>query len=89
MGPADRRAARLYRGLALHLVALLAGKAASLAAAGLRRVTVSLDSLDDKVFMALNDTSFPVARVLEAIAAAAAWLGPVKVNMVVRRGGNE
>jgi cyclic pyranopterin phosphate synthase len=70
--------------------ALLAGKAASLAAAGLRRVTVSLDSLDDAVFMALNDARFPVARVLEAIAAAAAaGLGPVKVNMVVRRGANE
>jgi GTP 3',8-cyclase len=70
--------------------ALLAGKAAALAAAGLRRVTVSLDSLDDKVFMALNDAGFPVARVLEAIAAAAAaGLGPVKVNMVVRRGVNE
>ena len=70
--------------------ALLAGKAAALAAAGLRRVTVSLDSLDDAVFMALNDAGFPVARVLDAIAAAAdAGLGPVKVNMVVRRGVNE
>jgi GTP 3',8-cyclase len=70
--------------------ALLVGKAAALAAAGLRRVTVSLDSLDDEVFMALNDAGFPVARVLEAIgAAAAAGLGPVKVNMVVRRGVNE
>jgi cyclic pyranopterin phosphate synthase len=70
--------------------ALLAGKAEALAAAGLRRVTVSLDSLDDAVFMALNDAGFPVARVLEAIAAAArAGLAPVKVNMVVRRGVNE
>src|SRR5881392_2039352 len=70
--------------------ALLAGKATALAAAGLRRVTVSLDSLDDAVFMALNDAGFPVARVLEAIAAAArAGLAPVKVNMVVRRGVNE
>src|SRR5213083_1105610 len=69
--------------------ALLAGKAAALAA-GRRRVTVSLDSLDDAVFMALNDAGFPVARVLEAIAAAArAGLAPVKVNMVVRRGVNE
>src|SRR6266702_2249274 len=51
--------------------ALLAGKAHTLAAAGLRRVTVSLDSLDDAVFMALNDARFPVARVLAAIAAAA------------------
>jgi GTP 3',8-cyclase len=70
--------------------ALLAGKAKALAAAGLRRVTVSLDSLDDAVFMALNDAGFPVARVLAAIAAAAgAGLAPVKVNMVVRRGVNE
>src|SRR5205809_7497126 len=70
--------------------ALLAGKATVLAAAGLRRVTVSLDSLDDAVFMALNDARFPVARVLAAIAAAAAaGLAPVKVNMVVRRGVNE
>ncbi len=70
--------------------ALLAGKAQALAAAGLRRVTVSLDSLDDAVFMALNDAGFPAARVLEAIAAAAhAGLAPVKVNMVVRRGVNE
>ena len=70
--------------------ALLARKAQALAAAGLRRVTVSLDSLDDAVFMALNDAGFPVARVLEAIAAAAAaGLAPVKVNMVVRRGVNE
>src|SRR5215470_5362398 len=70
--------------------ALLAGKATALAAAGLRRVTVSLDSLDDTVFMALNDAHFPVAKVLDAIAAAAgAGLAPVKVNMVVRRGVNE
>ena len=70
--------------------ALLARKARTLAAAGLRRVTVSLDSLDDAVFMALNDAGFPVARVLEAIAAASdAGLTPVKVNMVVRRGQND
>jgi len=70
--------------------ALLAQKAKALAAAGLRRVTVSLDSLDDATFMTLNDAHFPVARVLEAIAAAAdAGLAPVKVNMVVRRGVNE
>src|SRR6266705_3003332 len=70
--------------------ALLASKAPALAAAGLRRVTVSLESLDDAVFMALNDAGFPVARVLAAIAAAAAaGLAPVKVNMVVRRGVNE
>ena len=70
--------------------ALLASKATALAAAGLRRVTVSLDSLDDAVFVALNDAGFPVARVLDAItAAAAAGLAPVKVNMVVKRGVNE
>jgi cyclic pyranopterin phosphate synthase len=69
--------------------ALLAGKAHTLAAAGLRRVTVSLDSLDNAVFMALNDARFPVERVLEAIAAAARAGLPVKVNMVVKRGVNE
>src|SRR5258708_17556135 len=70
--------------------ALLASKATALAAAGLRRVTVSLDSLDDAVFVALNDAGFPVARVLDAItAAAAAGLAPVKVNMVGKRGVNE
>ena len=70
--------------------ALLAGKARTLVDARLRRVTVSLDSLDDAVFMALNDAGFPAARVLDGIAAAAgAGLGPVKVNMVVKRGCNE
>ena len=69
--------------------ALLARKARTLAAAGLRRVTVSLDSLDDAAFMALNDAGFPVARVLEAIAAAGGAALPVKVNMVVRRGQND
>ncbi len=69
---------------------LLADQAAALAAAGLRRVTVSLDSLDDAVFKCMNDVEFPVARVLAGIeAAAAAGLAPVKVNMVVRRGLNE
>jgi cyclic pyranopterin phosphate synthase len=69
---------------------LLAGKAAVLAEAGLDRVTVSLDSLDDRVFGQLNDVDFPVARVLEGIEAAArAGLQPIKVNMVVRRGLNE
>ena len=69
---------------------LLAAKAAGLAAAGLRRVTVSLDSLDDDVFARLNDVSFPVARVIEGIEAAVrAGLQPIKVNMVVRRGLNE
>jgi len=70
--------------------ALLPQKARALTAAGLRRITVSLDSLDDEVFRAMNDVDFPVERVLEGIeAAAAAGLRPVKVNMVVRRGTNE
>jgi len=65
-------------------------KARALYAAGLRRVTVSLDSLDDATFRAMNDADFPVAGVLEAIdAAAAAGLAPVKVNMVVKRGTND
>jgi cyclic pyranopterin phosphate synthase len=69
---------------------LLAQKAEALRAAGLGRVTVSLDSLDDEVFRAMNDVNFPVARVLEGIdAAARAGLTPVKVNMVVKRGDNE
>ena len=69
---------------------LLAAKAAALADAGLRRVTVSLDALDDETFMRMNDVGFPVARVLNGIAAAeAAGLGPVKVNAVIRRGLNE
>jgi GTP 3',8-cyclase len=68
---------------------LLARKAEILAAAGLTRVTVSLDSLDDAVFRTMNDVDFPVARVLEGIDAAAAAGLPVKVNMVVRRGVNE
>jgi cyclic pyranopterin phosphate synthase len=64
--------------------------AGPLAAAGLRRVTVSLDSLDDEVFGAMNGIDFPVERVLDGIAAAIeAGLAPVKVNMVVRRGVNE
>ena len=61
-----------------------------LAEAGLDRVTVSLDSLDDPTFRAMNDMDFPVAMVLEGIeAAAGAGLGPVKVNAVVRRGVND
>ena len=69
---------------------LLARDAAALAAAGLHRATVSLDSLDDATFMAMNDVGFPVARVLEGIdAAAAAGLGPIKVNVVVKRGVND
>ncbi|HUZ83728.1 MAG TPA: GTP 3',8-cyclase MoaA [Gaiellales bacterium] len=69
---------------------LLAARAGRLAAAGLDRVTVSLDSLDDDVFRAMNDVDVPVSRVLAGIdAAAAAGLAPVKVNMVVKRGVNE
>jgi cyclic pyranopterin phosphate synthase len=70
--------------------ALLAKKAQALKAAGLSRVTVSLDSLDDRVFQAMNDVDFPASRILEAIeAAAAAGLTPIKINMVVKRGLNE
>ena len=68
---------------------LLAQKADALAAAGLNRVTVSLDSLDDEAFRALNDVDFPVQRVLEGIDAAAAAGLPVKVNAVVKRGAND
>ncbi len=69
---------------------LLPQKAQTLADAGLERVTVSLDSLDDEVFKAMNDVDVPVERVLAGIeAAAAAGLAPVKVNMVVKRGVNE
>jgi cyclic pyranopterin phosphate synthase len=68
---------------------LLAQKAKALKDAGLNRVTVSLDGLDDTVFRRMNDVDFPVARVLEGIHAAVdAGLGPVKVNMVVKHGSN-
>ncbi len=70
--------------------ALLKQFAAVLREAGLQRVTVSLDSLDDAVFRSMNDVGFPVARVLEGIAAAAAaGLSPIKINAVVRRGTND
>jgi cyclic pyranopterin phosphate synthase len=69
--------------------ALLAQKAQALADAGLTRVTVSLDSLDDEVFRAMNDVDFPVARVLGGIDAAAEAGLPIKVNVVVKRGLNE
>ena len=70
--------------------AALAAKSTALKAAGLNRVTVSLDALDDGVFRAMNDVDFPVERVLEGIdAAAAAGLAPIKINMVVKRGVNE
>jgi len=68
---------------------LLARKAAALRAAGLDRVNVSLDSLDDATFRAMNDVDFPVARVLDGIDAAAAVGLPVKVNAVVKRGVND
>jgi cyclic pyranopterin phosphate synthase len=69
---------------------LLTRKAQALADAGLGRITVSLDSLNDDVFRSMNDVDFPVERVLAGIdAAAAAGLEPVKVNVVVKRGVNE
>jgi len=68
---------------------LLPQKAEALAAAGLSRVTVSLDSLDDESFRSLNDVDFPVSRVLDGIEAAAAAGLPVKVNAVVKRGVND
>jgi cyclic pyranopterin phosphate synthase len=68
---------------------LLARKAEALSAAGLKRITVSLDSLDNDVFAAMNDVDFPVSDVLDGIdAAAAAGLSPIKINMVVKRGVN-
>jgi len=69
---------------------LLARKAGALKSAGLKRVTVSLDSLDERVFRMMNDADFPVSQVLAGIdAAAAAGLAPIKINMVVKRGVNE
>lgn len=70
--------------------ALLPKYARALKDAGLKRVTVSLDSLDDTVFKAMNDVDFPVAKVLEGMDAAAnVGLGPIKVNMVVKRSMNQ
>ena len=68
---------------------LLARKARALRDAGLDRVNVSLDSLDDATFKSMNDVDFPVARVLEGIDAADAVGLPVKVNAVVKRGVND
>jgi cyclic pyranopterin phosphate synthase len=69
---------------------LLARQARALKEAGLHRVTVSLDSLDEATFRAMNDADFPVAKVIEGIETAAAeGLAPVKINMVVKRGTNE
>ena len=69
---------------------LLVEKAQALKDAGLRRVTVSLDSLDDGVFRAMNDVDYPVERVLAGIdAAARVGLTPIKINVVIKRGVNE
>jgi len=69
---------------------LLARKARALKDAGLKRVTVSLDALDDAIFRRMNDVDFPVAEVLQGIeTAVAVGLAPVKVNMVVKRGTND
>lgn len=69
---------------------LLPRFAQSLKDAGLKRVTVSLDSLDNAIFKSMNDVDFPVEKVIEGMdAAAAVGLGPIKVNMVVKRGVNE
>ncbi|MBX0299063.1 GTP 3',8-cyclase MoaA [Cryobacterium sp. 1639] len=68
----------------------LAMKAQALKDAGLKRVTVSLDSLDDATFRAMNDVNFPVSRILAGLDAAhAVGLGPIKINMVVKRGQND
>ncbi len=65
-------------------------KARILKSAGLKRVTISLDALDDRTFMAINDVDFPVSKVLEGIEnAETAGLAPIKVNMVIKRGVNE
>ena len=88
-------ALRTLKGNALDLTlttngSLLARKAQALKDAGLQRVTVSLDGLDDAIFKRMNDVDFPVSDVLEGIEAARkAGLGPIKVNMVVKRGTNE
>ncbi|TAH11899.1 MAG: GTP 3',8-cyclase MoaA [Curvibacter sp.] len=92
---AQLAALRTPEGLPLDLTlttngSMLAKKAQALKDAGLQRVTVSLDGLDDAVFRNMNDVDFPVAEVLRGIdAAQAAGLGPIKVNMVVKRGTNE
>ncbi|MDO8932096.1 MAG: GTP 3',8-cyclase MoaA [Rhodocyclaceae bacterium] len=91
----DQLIARLAEipGLELTLTtngSLLTQRAHALKAAGLHRVTVSLDALDDAIFRRMNDVDYPVAQVLDGIAAAAtAGLAPIKVNMVVKRGTND
>jgi len=88
-------ALRTVDGLPLDLTlttngSLLARKAKALKTAGLQRVTVSLDGLDDAVFRGMNDVDFPVTDVLAGIEAARdAGLGPIKINMVVKRGTND
>jgi GTP 3',8-cyclase len=81
------------KGLDLTLTtnaSLLAKKAQSLKDAGLKRITVSLDGLSESVFQSMNDVDFPVADVLNGIEAAArVGLGPVKINMVVKKGLND
>jgi cyclic pyranopterin phosphate synthase len=89
------RLVALLAGLPVELTlttngSLLARQAAALKQAGLHRVTVSLDSLDEATFQAMNDADFPVAKVIEGIETAAAeGLAPVKINMVVKRGTND
>ena len=69
---------------------LTAARAEALKDAGLRRITISLDSLDNHVFQSINDVGFPVEKVLQAVEnAAQAGLNPVKINMVVKRGVND
>ncbi len=69
---------------------LLPEQASALKAAGLHRVTISLDADDDATFMRMNDSGVPVSKVMAGIEAAeAAGLGPIKLNMVVKRGWNE
>ncbi|TFC93887.1 MULTISPECIES: GTP 3',8-cyclase MoaA [Cryobacterium] len=69
---------------------VLALKAQALKDAGLKRVTVSLDSLDDATFQAMNDVKFPVAKVLTSLDVAhSVGLGPIKINMVLKRGQND
>jgi cyclic pyranopterin phosphate synthase len=92
---AQLAALRTTEGAALDITlttngSLLARKAQALKDAGLQRVTVSLDGLDDAVFKQMNDVDFPVADVLAGIEAAqSVGLGPIKVNMVVKRGTND
>jgi GTP 3',8-cyclase len=86
---------KTHSGKALDLTlttngSLLAKKAQALKDAGLNRVTVSLDALDETIFQKLNDVDFPVAEVLKGIEAAdKVGLGPIKINMVVKKGSND